>query len=123
MSCCETKRENTVIGVSTLISLSISLQAVVSCWYTVLSDQDTWNHLIFLTVVCFVTMFIVIISDSVKSVYDDNAVVNKALTLVSFVFAGYVSIVINRWDRIRNATIGKTPRLMGTTLSLTQLSV
>jgi hypothetical protein len=34
-------------------------------------------------------------------------VVNKALTLVSFVFAGYVAIVINRWDRIRNATIGK----------------
>jgi hypothetical protein len=82
-------------------------QAVVSCWYTVLSDQDTWNHLIFLTVVCFLTMFIVIISGSVKSVYDDNAVVNKALTLVSFVFAGYVSIVINRWDRIRNGTIGK----------------
>jgi hypothetical protein len=58
-------------------------------------------------VVCFITMFVVIISGSVKSVYDDNAVVNKALTLVSFVFAGYVSIVINRWDRIRNATIGK----------------
>lgn len=79
----------------------------MSCWYTVLSDQDTWNHLIFLTVVCFFTMFVVLISGSVKSVYDDNSVVNKALTLVSFVFAGYVSIVINRWDRIRNATIGK----------------
>ena len=52
-------------------------------------------------------MFIVIITDSTKSVYDDNAVVSKALTLVSFVFAGYVTIVINRWDRIRNATIGK----------------
>lgn len=80
----------------------------MSCWYTVLSDQDTWNHLIFLTVVCFFTMFVVLITKSTKSVYDDNAVVNKALTLVSFVFAGYVSIVINRWDRIRNGTIGKS---------------
>lgn len=52
-------------------------------------------------------MFMVIITGSTKSVYDNNSVVNKALTLVSFVFAGYVGIVINRWDRIRNATIGK----------------
>jgi len=82
-------------------------QALVSCWYTVLSDWDTWNHLTFLTIVCFFTMFMVIITGSTRSVYDNNSVVNKALTLVSFVFAGYVAIVINRWDRIRNATIGK----------------
>eukprot|EP01032_Pedospumella_encystans_P017306 gene17306-19727_t len=82
-------------------------KALVSCWYTVLSDWDTWNHLTFLTIVCFFTMFMVIITGSTRSVYDNNSVVNKALTLVSFVFAGYVAIVINRWDRIRNATIGQ----------------
>ena len=56
-------------------------------------------------------MFMVIITGSTRSVYDNNSVVNKALTLVSFVFAGYVAIVINRWDRIRNATIGKKSTL------------
>ena len=65
----------------------------------------------------------VIITGSTRSVYDNNSVVNKALTLVSFVFAGYVAIVINRWDRIRNATIGKNSTLHPSHIEATKSSL
>lgn len=38
---------------------------------------------------------------------DDNAVTARIQTLISFVFASYVTIVLNRWDRVRNTTLGK----------------
>jgi len=81
-------------------------KALFSLWYTVLSEWDTWKHLVLLTFLCFLTTAIVIATGSEKSVYDNNSVVNRALTLVSFVFAGYITIHINRWDRVRNTTIG-----------------
>jgi hypothetical protein len=52
-------------------------------------------------------MAIVIGTGSYKSIFDGNAVAAKIQTLISFVFAGYISIVINRWDRIRNTTLGQ----------------
>jgi hypothetical protein len=52
-------------------------------------------------------MAITIGSGSYKSVFDGNAVAGKIQTLISFVFAGYITIVINRWDRIRNTTLGQ----------------
>ena len=91
-----------------LLSLFTKLfKALVSFSHTLLSDWDTWNHLTMLTVICFVTMAITIGSGSYKSVFDGNAVAGKIQTLISFVFAGYITIVINRWDRIRNTTLGQ----------------
>jgi hypothetical protein len=43
---------------------------------------------------------------SYKSTSDSNAVVSRIQLLISFVLASYVTIVINRWDRIRNQTLG-----------------
>jgi hypothetical protein len=60
-----------------------------------------------LTVICFITMAICIASDSYKSSMDNNSVVSRIQVLISFVFAGYITIVINRWDRIRNTTLAQ----------------
>jgi hypothetical protein len=62
-----------------------------------------------LTVVCFLTMGIVMLSGTHKSVSDDYVVVSRIQLLISFVLASYVSIVINRWDRIRNNLLGGSP--------------
>lgn len=56
--------------------------------------------------VCFVTMTIVMLTDTHKSISDDYAVVGRIQLLISFVLASYVSIVVNRWDRIRNQLLG-----------------
>lgn len=44
---------------------------------------------------------------SYKSISSEESVVTRIQLLISFVFAGYVSLVINRWDRIRNTTLGQ----------------
>lgn len=51
-------------------------------------------------------MLIVVLTDGYRSIEDNNSVVNRIQLLISFVFASYITIVINRWDRIRNNTIG-----------------
>jgi hypothetical protein len=51
-------------------------------------------------------MAIVVLTDSYRSTEDNNSVVNRIQLLISFVFASYITIVINRWDRIRNGTLG-----------------
>jgi hypothetical protein len=77
---------------------------MLSCSHTILGDWDTWNHLTILTVICFSTMAIVIASGSNSSILDNSAVAARIQTLISFVFAGYISLIITRWDRIRNTT-------------------
>ncbi len=52
-------------------------------------------------------MAICIATNSYKSSSDGNAVVNRIQVLISFVLASYVTIVVNRWDRIRNTTLGQ----------------
>lgn len=74
--------------------------------HTIVSDINTWMHLGMLTIICFITMGIMIVTESNMSVNDNNSVTTRIQTLISFVLAGYVSIVINRWDRIRNTTLG-----------------
>eukprot|EP01034_Spumella_vulgaris_P023521 gene23521-29743_t len=81
-------------------------QALLSFSHTILSDWDTWNHLNMLTVICGITMAVCILSGNFRSIQDENNVTARIQTLISFVFAGYISIVINRWDRIRNTTLG-----------------
>eukprot|EP01038_Epipyxis_sp_PR26KG_P007569 gene7569-10312_t len=80
--------------------------ALVSFSHTIVGDTDTWKQLGYLSVICFVTMGICLLTNSASSQWDEYSVVTRVLTLLSFVFAGYVGIVINRWDRVRNTTIG-----------------
>ncbi len=82
-------------------------QALVASSYTIISDSGTWYHLNMLTIICFATMAVCYFTDAYKSQSDNNAVVNRIQTLISFVLASYVTIVVNRWDRIRNTTLGK----------------
>ncbi|RYG95675.1 hypothetical protein EON65_55620 [archaeon] len=82
-------------------------KALVSFSHTILSDGDTWSHLSALTIICFITMGICVASGSYKSIYDSNSVVSRIQLLISFVFASYITLVINRWDRVRNVTLGQ----------------
>lgn len=86
----------------------ISCQALISFSHTILSDGDTWSHLSGLTVICFITMTVCIATGNYRSIDDGDSVTARIQVLISFVFAGYVNIVINRWDRIRNTTLGVT---------------
>jgi len=55
----------------------------------------------------FLTMGIVYFTGSHRSTENTSSVSSKIQTLISFVLASYISIVINRWDRIRNGTLGQ----------------
>eukprot|EP01040_Poterioochromonas_malhamensis_P004655 gene4655-4988_t len=79
-------------------------EALTSFFQAVLSDRNTWTHLRMLTVICFCTVVIVLATDIYKSIKYQNG---KIQTLISFVFAGYIGIVINRWDRVRKSTLGQ----------------
>jgi hypothetical protein len=52
-------------------------------------------------------MAIVYYSGSYLSVDNNSDLTSRTQLLLSFVLAGYISIVINRWDRIRNTTLGQ----------------
>ncbi len=82
-------------------------RALVSFSHTIVSDGNTWKHLNMLTILCFIAMAIVYFSGSYRSINDSSNVSARIQTLISFVFASYVTLVINRWDRIRNTTLGK----------------
>lgn len=73
--------------------------------HTILSDWDTWTHLTYLTMLCGITFVITLFFDnSYKSISDADSVTARVNILISFVLAAYISIVINRWDRIRNGS-------------------
>lgn len=82
-------------------------RALLSFSHTILSDMDTWYHLNYLTIICAMTMAICVTSGSYRSIEDTSSVTTRIQTLISFIFAAYVTIVINRWDRIRNTTLGQ----------------
>jgi hypothetical protein len=82
-------------------------KALTSVSHTLLGDMDTWYHLTILTVICFITMGITIGSGSYKSIGNTIDIGTKSQILISFVLAGYMTIVVNRWDRIRNVTLGQ----------------
>lgn len=60
-----------------------------------------------MSIICFLTFLAVYFSDSYKSIYSSGSVTSRIQLLISFVFAGYISIVIGRWTRVRNDTIGQ----------------
>jgi hypothetical protein len=72
------------------------IQAVVSFSHTILSDPGTWKHLGMLFIIFLITFIIMISTKSNLSVNDENSVTARIQTLISFVLAGYVSIVITR---------------------------
>jgi len=82
-------------------------RALFSFSHTVLGDWDTWYHLNYLTVICFLTMGIVLLTGSYKSINNTSDLTARAQLLITFVLAGYITIVINRWDRVRNTTLGQ----------------
>lgn len=88
-------------------------RALVSFSHTIVSDSNTWKHLNLLTILCFITMAVVYFSQSYRSVNDSSNVSSRIQTLISFVFASYISLVISRWDRIRNTTLGTFHSLFG----------
>lgn len=94
-------------------------RALTSFSHTLIGDMDTWYHLMILTVICFITMGITIGSGSSQSIGNTVDVGTRSQILVSFVLAGYVTIVVNRWDRIRNVSLGQ---LWGALENLNQLS-
>jgi len=61
----------------------------------------------YLTVICFITMGVVLITGGFKSINNTSDLTARAQLLITFVLAGYITIVINRWDRIRNTTLGQ----------------
>lgn len=109
-------KELKIWGVRAFINLAeslltiffLSLQALLSLFHILLVDRNTWIHLTMLTVICFCSAVIVIATNSYKSNKDQNG---RIQTLISFVFAGYIGIVINRWDRLRISTLGNPPTL------------
>eukprot|EP01036_Dinobryon_divergens_P030509 gene30509-39762_t len=72
-------------------------RALFSFSHTILGDLDT----------CYL------------SVDNNSDLTSRTQLLLSFVLAGYISIVINRWDRVRNTTLGQ---LWGAVESTCQIS-
>lgn len=89
-------------------------RALISFSHTILSSGNTWKHLNMLTVLCFATSVIVYFTGSYRSVNDSSNVSSRIQTLISFVFASYISLMISRWDRIRNTTLGILLSYFGT---------
>jgi len=58
-------------------------------------------------------------SGSYLSVNTSSDLTSRTQLLLSFVLAGYISIVINRWDRIRNTTLGQLWGAMENTCQVT----
>jgi len=52
-------------------------------------------------------MGVVLITGGFKSINNTSDLTARAQLLITFVLAGYITIVINRWDRIRNTTLGQ----------------
>ena len=81
-------------------------KALTSIGYTILSDSDTWIHLLYLSVICFVRLIGSISTDINHSCYPGlNSGSSRLLYLFGIVFSGYVFIIINRWDRMRNVNL------------------
>lgn len=52
-------------------------------------------------------MGVVVLSGSNTSIATNSDLTSRTQLLLSFVLASYITIVINRWDRIRNVTLGQ----------------
>lgn len=120
-------------------------KALICSTHTILVEWHTWWHqfylvmdlfspvlcrylLIFLTVMCFLTMAIICLTGQAESskllqnpsiffllilfvfvwdtVQDTGSVTGRVQYLMTFVIGGYVTLVVNRWNTLRNTTLG-----------------
>lgn len=81
-------------------------RALIQTTHTIISNSNVYNLLWILTFVCFLTWGIVYITNGAKSIDDSLSVFTRTQSLLSFVLAGYVTLCIQRWDKIRNEYVG-----------------
>jgi hypothetical protein len=55
----------------------------------------------------FFTAIFVIFSGASKTLGSSNPVTGRISLLISFILSAYITITVNRWDRIRNGTLGQ----------------
>lgn len=53
------------------------------------------------------TTIIVIFTGSSKTLGEASPVTSIISLLISFILSAYIAITVNRWDRIRNGTLGR----------------
>jgi hypothetical protein len=49
---------------------------------------------------------IVILTGADRTLGESNPVTGRISLLISFILSAYITITVNRWDRIRNGTLG-----------------
>lgn len=49
----------------------------------------------------------VITTQSSKTLGEASPVTQRISLLISFILSAYITITVNRWDRIRNGTLGE----------------
>eukprot|EP01032_Pedospumella_encystans_P008138 gene8138-9693_t len=81
-------------------------RALVSCSHTIITDYETWQHLGCLVLVGVLTALFVVFTGLNKSIGEGDPVTARISLLISFILSGYITITVNRWDRIRNGTLG-----------------
>jgi hypothetical protein len=64
----------------------------------------------------FLTAIFVIFSGACKTLGSANPVTGRISLLISFILSAYITITVNRWDRIRNGTLGEYLRAFAYTL-------
>lgn len=80
-------------------------RSLVMTSFTILGLWETWRDLMILGVLALVTAVIVVFSNSAKSL-PSGTITNSFQFLMSFILASYVSIIVSRWDRLRNELLG-----------------
>jgi hypothetical protein len=78
----------------------------VSCSHTIITDWETWQHIGCLCLLGFLTAMIVILTGADRTLGESNPVTGRISLLISFILSAYITITVNRWDRIRNGTLG-----------------
>lgn len=53
------------------------------------------------------TTIFVIFTGADKTLGEANPVTSRISLMISFILSAYITITVNRWDRIRNGTLGK----------------
>lgn len=66
----------------------------------------------FLFLAGFLTCIFVIFTGADRTLGEANPVTSRISLLISFILSAYITITVNRWDRIRNGTLGKQFELM-----------
>jgi hypothetical protein len=80
-------------------------KCIISFPHTILVEGETWVLLNCLTVLCFLTMVVCLISGSASSMGVSD-VTGRVQLLLGFVLGGHVGQVLSRWTQLRFTTFG-----------------